>query len=106
MINYTPAFLMCATAVVWICTVWQSHILIESFWVRLPHVAARELDSAIGRSVKNAVFPFRRRAAELFRGDEILLKLRKRFLLFATLSVLVPIGGFLGIGIFAIWPSK
>ena len=105
MIDCILVVLMCATAVVWICTARQCHILIESFWVRLPHLAARELDSVIGRSVRNAMFPFRRRAAEIFREDEILWRLRQRFLFFATLSFLVPLGGFLCVGVFALWAS-
>ena len=106
MIDYAPIVLMCATAVVWICTARQCHILIESFWGRLPHVAARELDGVIGRSPKNAMFPFRRRAAEVFRGDEVLCRLRRHFLFWSALSVLVPIGGFLSIGVFALWASN
>jgi|SRR5690349_10946708 len=104
--GFYPAFLMVATAAVWVFTARQSHILIQTFWERLPRVAERELDNVIGRSARNAVFPFRRRAAEVFRGDNVLWRLRRRFLFWSALSVLVPILGFLGIGIFALIVSQ
>jgi hypothetical protein len=57
MIDYCPVILIFVTASVWVYTALQSSRLIEAFWVRLPHVAAQELDSVVGRSIHNGVFP-------------------------------------------------
>src|SRR5262245_54058225 len=101
-----PILLMAATAFVWIFMARQIHVLIETYWARLPRIAARELDSVVGRSVKNAIFPFRRRAAEILRSDEVLWRLRQRALFWSALSVLVPTLGFLSIGVIALIESK
>jgi hypothetical protein len=101
-----PLILFFATGFVWIVTARNGNRLIETFWQRLPHVAQRELDSVIGRSIRNGLFPFRRRAAEVLRGDEVLWRLRRRFLFWAMLSLLVPVLGFLSIGVYAFFDSQ
>jgi hypothetical protein len=95
MIDYYPDVLMIATASVWIWTARRCNRLIEAFRQRLPQVAERELDSVVGRSIKNSIFPFRHRAALVLRGDDVLWKLRQRFLFWAAMSVAVPMLGFI-----------
>src|SRR5262245_48457978 len=106
MIDYYPILLMLITGFVWVFTARKGNRLIEAFWQRLPHVAQQELDSVVGRSIRNGLFPFRRRAAEVLRGDEVLWALRRRFLFWATLSLLVPVLGFLSIAVVAIVASQ
>lgn len=106
MIDYCPVILIFVTASVWVYTALQSSRLIEAFWVRLPHVAAQELDSVVGRSIHNGVFPFRRRAGEVLRGDDVLWRMRQRFLLWAALSVVIPVLGFLSLGAVALFASS
>ena len=106
MIDYCPVILFVVTACVWFYTALQSGRLMEAFWARLPQVAAQELDSVVGRSIRNAIFPFRQRAAEVLRGDAALWSLRQRFLLWAALSVAVPVVGFLGLGAVALFASS
>ena len=106
MIDLFPVILIVVTASVWVYTALQSGRLIEAFWARLPHVAAQELDSAVGRSIRNGIFPFRRRAAEVLCGDGVLWKLRQRFLLWAALSMLIPVLGFLSLGVVALFASS
>ena len=101
MIDYYPVVFMFATGFVWFVTVRKGNRLIETIWQRLPHVAQQELDSVVGRSIKNGLFPFRHRALEVLRGDAILWRLRQRFLFWALLSVLVPVIGFLPLFVFA-----
>ncbi len=106
MIDYCPAILVVVTASVWFCTALQSGRLIGAFWARLPQIAAQELDTVVGRSIRNAIFPFRHRAAEVLRGDAVLWRLRQRFLLWAALSVAFPVIGFLGLGAVALLASS
>jgi hypothetical protein len=103
MIDYYPVILFVVTASVWLYTALQGGRLIEAFWARLPKVAAQELDSVVGRSIRNAVFPFRHRAAEVLRGDAVLWRLRQRFLIWAALSAAVPVIGILGLGAIALF---
>ncbi len=102
MIDCYPVILMLATGFVWIVAARKGSRLIEAFWQRLPHVVQQELDSVVGRSIKNTLFPFRHRAAEVLRGDELLWKLRQRFLFWAMLSLIVPVLGFLPLFVFAV----
>jgi len=105
-IDYYPIILMLGTGCVWICTARKGNHLLVTFWERLPQIAEQELDRAVGRSIKNGLFPFRHRAAEVLRGDDILWRLRQRFLFWATLSLLVPVLGFLGLAAIAILGSR
>ena len=53
------------------------------------------------RHPEKAIFFFRRRAAQILRADAVLWKQRQRFLFLMTLSVLVPVIGFLSICVVA-----
>jgi hypothetical protein len=96
-----PLVLFIATGLIWALTAWQNSRLVHSFWQRLPHIAQRELPGTMDRHPEKTLFFFRRRAEEVLRGDEILWRQRKRFLFLFALSVLVPVLGFVSIGVVA-----
>jgi hypothetical protein len=96
-----PVILLLATGFVWVLMAWQNSRLVHLFWQRLPHIAQRELPATLDRHPEKAIFFFRRRAVEVLRGDEVLWRQRQRFLFLFALSVLVPVLGFVSIGIVA-----
>ena len=99
-----PFLLFCATGVLWITTVWYSHRLGHAFCRRFPSEAAREIPYAFDRGFahpEKVIFFFRRRAAEILRTDPSLWRQRQRFILLSVLSVLLPVLGFLSIGVVA-----
>ena len=96
-----PLILFFATGFVWVLLAWQNARLVHLFWQRLPHIAYQELPVTLDRHPEKMFFFFRRRAVEVLRGDELLWRERQRFLFLFALSVLVPVLGFVSIGIFA-----
>src|SRR4030095_15888618 len=96
-----PLVLFCATGFIWVLMARQNSHLVHLFWQRLPHIAQRELPGTLDRHPEKTFFFFRRRAVEVLRGDEILWRQRQRFLFLFALSVLVPVLGFITIGIVA-----
>lgn len=103
-----PFVLFSTTAVVWGVTVWYAHRLLHAFCDRFPLVAQREIPYAFDRwfaHPEKGIFFFRRRAAEVLRGDPLLWRQRQRFILLSALSVLIPVLGFVSIGVVAIMES-
>jgi hypothetical protein len=99
-----PFALFCVTGLLWFVTWLCAHRLLHAFCDRLPLVAQREIPYAFDRGFahpEKGIFFFRRRAAEILRGDPILWRQRKRFILLSALSVLIPVLGFVSIGIVA-----
>jgi hypothetical protein len=95
MIDAYPIILMFVIVSVWLITARQNGKLVEAFWDRLPKVAAQELPGTLGRHPEKLIFFFRRRAAEVLRGDEVLWKMRQRLVLWVALSLLTPVLGML-----------
>jgi hypothetical protein len=102
MIDIYPIILMFVVMLVWVFTARQNGKLVQAFWERLPKVAAQELPGTLDRRPENFIFFFRRRAAEVLRGDEVLWKMRQRLVLWVVLSVLTPILAMLPLLIFAV----
>jgi|ERR1035437_1137884 hypothetical protein len=102
MIDFYPIILMFVIMLVWVFTATQNGKLVQAFWERLPKVAAQELPGMLDRHPEKFIFFFRRRAAEVLRGDEVLWKMRQRLLLWVVLSLLTPVLGMLSLLIFAV----
>jgi hypothetical protein len=103
-----PVILSCITAAVWFVTSWHAHRLLHAFCDRFPSVAQREIPYAFDRwsaHPEKAIFFFRRRAAEVLRGDPSLWRQRQRLILFTVLSLLIPVLGFLSLGVVALVES-
>lgn len=100
MIDYCPIILMGAILFFWLGLARSHKRFVDTFWQRLPLVAAQELDSVIGRNIQNGLYPFTRRAGEVLRGDEVLWKMRRRILFWGLASFLVPFLGMLTLGTF------
>ena len=96
-----PLILSFATGIVWVLMAWQNSRLVHLFWQRLPQIAQRELPGTLDRHPEKTLFFFRRRAVEVLRGDEVLWRQRQRFLFLFALSLLIPVLGFMSIGIVA-----
>src|SRR5215204_2709120 len=99
-----PFALFCVTGFLWFVTWLCAHRLLHAFCDRFPLVAQREIPYAFDRGFahpEKGIFFFRRRAAEVLRGDPLLWRQRQRFILLSTLSLLIPVLGFVSIGIVA-----
>jgi hypothetical protein len=99
-----PFTLFCATAAIWFATWLYAHRLFHRFCARFPAVAQQEIPYAFDRwfaHPEKAIFFFRRRAAEVVRDDPLLSLQRRRFILLSLFSVLIPVLGFLAIGVVA-----
>lgn len=101
-----PLILFFTTGFVWVLMAWQNSRLVHLFWQRLPHVAQREFPGTLDRHPEKTFFFFRRRAAEVLRGDEVLWRERRRFIILSVLSVLIPVLGFLPLFIYAVIMSQ
>jgi hypothetical protein len=104
MSSVDPFALFCVTGAVWCVTCLCASRLLCAFRERFPSVAAREIPYAFDRwfnHPEKTVFFFRRRAAEVLRGDPLLWRLRQRLMLLYFLSILIPLLGFMSIGIVA-----
>jgi hypothetical protein len=93
MIDIYPIILMFVVMLEWVFISRHHGKLVETFWDRLPKVAAQELPGTLDRHPEKFIFFFRRRAADVLRGDEVLWKMRQRLLLWVVLSVLTPVVG-------------
>jgi hypothetical protein len=102
MIDTYPIILVFVIMLVWLFTARQNGKLVKAFWDRLPKVAAQELPGTFDRHPEKFIFFFRRRAAEVLRGDEVLWKMRQRLVLWVALSILTPILGMLPLLILAV----
>ena len=102
MIDTYPVILVFVIMLVWVFTARQNGKLVKAFWDRLPKVAAEELPGTLDRHPEEFIFFFRRRAAEVLRGDEVLWKMRQRLVLWVVLSILTPILGMLPLLILAV----
>ena len=102
MIDIYPIILMFVVMLVWVFTARQNAKLLKAFWDRLPKVAAQELPGTLDLHPEKFIFFFRRRAAEVLRGDEVLWKMRQRLVLWVVLSILTPILGMLPLLILAV----
>lgn len=102
MIDTYPIILVLVIMLVWVFTARQNGKLVKAFWGRLPKVAAQELPGTLDRHPEKFIFFFRRRAAEVLRGDEVLWKMRQRLVLWVALSILTPILGMLPLLILAV----
>lgn len=97
-----PFALFCVTGLIWFVTWLCAHRLLHAFCDRFPSVAQREIPYAFDRGVahpEKGIFFFRRRAAEVLRGDPLLWRQWQRFILLSALSVLIPMLGFVSIGV-------
>jgi len=100
-----PFALFCTTGALWLLTWLYAHRLLHRFCARFPDIAQQEIPYAFDRwfaHPEKAIFFFRHRAAEVVRDDPSLSRERGRFMLLAVLSVLIPVLGFLSIGVVAI----
>ena len=99
-----PFLLFCVTGVVWFTTVWYAHRLLHAFCRRFPSEAQREIPYAFDRWTahpEKGIFFFRHKAAEIIRGDPLLWRQRQRFIFLFALSLLIPVLGFVSIGVVA-----
>ncbi len=99
-----PFALFCVTGLLWFVTWLCAHRLLHAFCERFPSVAQREIPYAFDRGFahpEKGIFFFRRRAADVLRGDPLLWRQRQRFIFLAALSLLIPMLGFLSIGVIA-----
>jgi len=100
-----PLILFCTTAALWFIIWLYAHRLLHRFCARFPAVAQREIPYAFDRwfaHPEKAIFFFRQRAAEVLRDDPSLWRQRRSFILLSVLSVLIPVFGFLAIGVVAL----
>ncbi len=102
MIDTYPIILMFVIMLVWVITARQNGKLVKAFWDRLPKVAAQELPGTLDRHPEKFILFFRRRAAQVLRGDEVLWKMRQRLVLWVVLSLLTPVLGMLSLLILAL----
>ena len=102
MIDIYPIILTSVVMLVWIITGRQNAKLLKAFWDRLPKAAARELPGTLDPHPEKFIFFFRRRAAEVLGGDEVLWKMRQRLVLWVVLSILTPILGILPLLVLAV----
>lgn len=94
----------CVTGALWCVTVLYGHRLLHNFCARFPAVAQQEIPYAFDRWIahpEKAIFFFRRSAAEVIRDDPSLWRQRRRFMFLVVLSLLIPVLGFLTIGVIA-----
>ena len=99
-----PFALICITGLVWFVTWLCGHRLLIAFCDRFPLIAQREIPYAHDHGwahPEKGIFFFRRKAAEILRGDPLLWRQRQRFLLLCAFSVLIPVLGFVSIGVVA-----
>jgi hypothetical protein len=101
-----PVVLFFATGFVWVLTAMQNSRLVRMFWQRLPLIAQRELPGTLDRHPEKIFFFFRHRAVEALRGDAVLWRKRRRFIILSVLSVLVPVLGFLPGFLYAVIMSQ
>jgi hypothetical protein len=104
-----PFILFCATGVLWFTTVWYAHRLLHAFCRRFPSEAQREIPHAFDRwfaHPEKGIFFFRHKAVEILRGDALLWRQRQRFILLSVLSVVIPVLGFMSVGVVAILESQ
>jgi hypothetical protein len=103
-----PLSLFFATGFIWFLMAWQNWRLLCAFRERYPQIAQREIPYVFDsrQHPEKIFFFFRRRAADLLRGDAALWRERRRFLILSVLSVLVPVLGFLPLFIYAFVMSQ
>jgi hypothetical protein len=103
-----PFALFCVTGLLWFVTWLAAHRLLHAFCDRFPSVAQQEIPDAFDRGFahpEKGMFFFRQRAAEVLRGDPLLWRQRQRFIFLSAMSVLIPVLGFVSIGVVAIIES-
>ena len=99
-----PITLFCVTGLLWLVTWLAAHRLLHAFCDRFPLVAQREIPHAFDRGFahpEKGMFFFRRRAVEILRADPLLWRQRQRFIFLFALSLLIPVLGFVSIGVIA-----
>jgi len=100
-----PFALFCVTGLLWFATWLSARRLLHAFCDRLPLVAQREIPYAFDRGFahpEKCIYFFRSRAAAALRSDTLLWRQRQRFILLSTLSVLIPVLGFVSIAVVAL----
>lgn len=104
-----PVALFCITGLLWLATWLCAHRLLHLFCDRFPLIAQRELPYAFDRGFahpEKVIFFLRRRAAEVLHGDPSLWRQRQRLIRLSALSLLVPMVGFVTIGVVAFMASQ